>query len=78
MSTTISNLHSSSDEGNWFAFVRGEREQTCIDAIMTQSEHSPDMYVCVCERESVFMCVYVHVHGDVLGLYLQNCANAQA
>jgi len=23
------------------------------------------------------MCVYVRAHGNVLGLYLQNCANAQ-
>ena len=24
------------------------------------------------------MCVYVRVHANVLGIYLQNCANAQA
>jgi len=38
----------------------------------------------VCEREGCLvlqcahMCVYVRVHGNVLGLYLQNCANARA
>ena len=43
MSTTISNLHLSSDEGNQFAFVRGESEETCTNTIMTQSEYSPDI-----------------------------------
>jgi len=38
----------------------------------------------VCERECfrvlqcARMCVYVRVHANVLVLYLQNCANAQA
>jgi len=40
----------------------------------------------MCERERecfrvlqcARMCVYVRVHGNVLGLYLQNCANVQA